>query len=126
MKKNTLIFTILFLVLVFIGTSNGQTSELSNSSDDKRQKNDQPLKIKNKPQATFERNCSQSSGVVSVRVTFDKSAKITDAEIISSSGCDSFDRNAIKAAKRIKFNPAIKNGEPVTVSKLVEYTFRKY
>jgi TonB family protein len=56
-------------------------------------------------------------------VNFDKSAKITDAVLVQSSGCEEFDNNALKAARGIKFKPAITDGEAATVTKPVEYRF---
>ena len=130
MKKILIIFAVLLFALAFAGNSNAQTNNSSNSSERKTKKNekqekDKPLKIKRKSPPEFG-NCSQGAGLARLRVVFDKSAKVTNVEIAISSGCDSFDNNAIKAAKRIKFEPAIKNGEPITVTKLVEYTFRKF
>ncbi len=130
MKKVSIIYVVLLLAMVFVGASNGQTNNSSNSSEKQKDKNeqqakDQPVKIKSKPTAG-KADCSQSSGIVTLRVTFDKSEKVTNVETVSSSGCDSFDRNAIKAAKEIKFKPAVKSGEPVTVFKQVKYSFRKY
>jgi len=127
MKTIILIFSLLIFGLLLTVNSNGQTTDSSNSSENqtKKPESDKPLKIKRKPQARFTQGaCSESSGLVSLRVTFDKSAKITDVEMISSSGCDKFDKDAVTAAKGIKFNPAVKNGEPVTVVKIVQYTFR--
>jgi len=83
------------------------------------------LEIKSKPRAEMG-DCLQSSGLTRLRVTFDKTAKVTFAEIVIASGCEGFDKRAIKAAKGIKFKPAVKNGEPVTVVKSVEYIFQKY
>jgi TonB family protein len=80
------------------------------------------VKILNKPRVELGR-CSQPSGITKLRVTFDKSAKITEAVIVQSSGCQDFDNNAIKAARGIKFKPAIKDGEEATVTKPVEYSF---
>ena len=90
------------------------------------QKDDAPLKITSKPQANA-RGCKPgSSGVTSVRVTFDKSGKVTEATTIAASGCGPFDREALRAARNIKFEPARKKGGPVTTVKTVEYAFRIY
>lgn len=80
------------------------------------------MKIKKKPYASIG-NCSQPRGLAKVKVTFDKSAKITKAEIFKSSGCEDFDKNVINAALEIKFEPKIVNGEPVTTIKILQYTF---
>ena len=86
------------------------------------QTEDQPLKITKKPRA-YGRDCGHSHLIVRLNVTFDKSATISSVEILDSSGCKSFDKNAIKAARKIEFIPATKNGEPITVTRVVEYEY---
>jgi TonB family protein len=105
--------------------SNEQTNDSSKSAQKKDDNNSQPdrdIQIKAKPAAEVG-NCRLSSGVVILKVTFDKSAKIGNVEVAAPSGCKSFDRNAAWAAKGIKFKPAVKNGEAITVTKQVQYTF---
>jgi len=117
MKNNlTTFFTVICLILLFTVAAAAQTITVSQKNADK------PVKILNKPRVKLGQ-CSQSSGITKLRVTFDKSAKITEAVIVQSSGCEDFDNNALKAARGIKFKPAIKDGEEVTVIKPVEYTF---
>lgn len=86
---------------------------------------DRPLKILKKPHAA-PGYCSQSEAVALVRATFDKTAKVTGAAIVKPSGCNEFDERAIAAALKIKFEPAIRNGEPVTVAKAIQYAYRRY
>lgn len=116
------ILTFLFATVINAQTGNSKEKGENQKSDQQNKK----LKIKSKPIPRLGGGCSQDSGIVTVRVTFDKSAKITKAEISRSSGCDSFDRNSVQAAMKIKFEPEIKDGEPVTVSKQVQYTFMRY
>ncbi len=86
---------------------------------------DRPLKIRKKPHVKGFKveNCSQRSGTSIVSTVFDKSGSITKADIITASGCDSFDALAVEAAFKIKFDAEIKGGEPITVIKRVEYKF---
>lgn len=119
MKIITTFFAILFFSLMCISVSNAQT----NKSADKLK--DRPLEIKSKPRVSLG-DCRQSEGITRLRATFDKSEKITIIELLISSGCESFDKNALRAAKGIKFKPEIKNGEPITVTKQLEYSFAKY
>lgn len=63
---------------------------------------------------------------MSIRVTFDKSGVVTDVATINASGCGPFDRSAIVAAKKIEFEPAEKDGVPITVTKVVEYKYSIY
>ena len=87
---------------------------------------DKPMKVIKKPQPNA-RGCQPgTSGRASVRVTFDKSGKVTEAEMISPSGCAPFDKSAILAARQIKFEPAKKNGTAVTTVRPVEYTYAIY
>lgn len=123
MKTNFTIFlTIIIFVLLFAGSAASQ----ANTKKTDKQKKDQPIKLKSKPSASTGGKCSTSSGTTTLRVTFDKSAKVTRVDVISSSNCQYFDRSALQAARRIEFEPAIKNGEPITVTKTVVYTFTSY
>ncbi len=111
------------LLFLFAGVSHAQTDNSVNSSQKSNQE-EKPLKIKNKPQVQYKsEDCDVSKSFVNLKVTFDKSGKITKAEIAKSSGCEKFDRQALSAARKIKFTPARKNGEPITVTKTVQYTF---
>jgi len=128
MNMKKVIFVILICGLMFVVKSNAQTKDSSDSfgNQTKKQTSDKPIKIIKKMFSGLRStSCTESSGVVSVRAIFDKSAKITNTEIVKSSGCDEFDRNALIIAKKIKFEPAIKDGEPVTVMKVIQYSFNK-
>jgi len=117
---------VLFSLIVFFGLAgitNGQTDNVNSESS----QTNKPLKIIKKPFAKIRgANCSESSGRISVRVTFDKSAKVTKTEIVTASGCPDFDDNAVRAAQKIKFEPAHEDGVPITVVKIVQYQFNKY
>lgn len=113
-KKSSKIALTIFLTLFCVFTSNAQETGNSNKSVDEAQKTDQ--------EQTESKECP-ASGTAQLRVTFDKSGTVTKAEMISSAGCKSFDEQALKAAKSIKFEPAKKNGKKVTKVKIVEYTF---
>ena len=95
------------------------------SAPDIVQATDTPLKIKSKPQASA-RGCKPGSGRTLIKATFDKSGKVTTATIVSASGCDPFDKTAMRAAHSIKFEPAKKNGEAVTTVRAIEYTYSIY
>jgi TonB family protein len=57
---------------------------------------------------------------VSLQVVLRKSGKVTDVTVVKSSNC-SYDREAIKAVKKLKFDPAIKSGQPVSQFSNIEY-----
>ena len=122
MKKNIVaLVSVVILTLIFAGFTNAQTDSNTNN----QQTTDKKLKILKKTPPKSGR-CSQSSGRTRIRVTFDKSGTVTDAVVTESSGCTEFDDNSLKAARKIKFEPEIKNGEAVTVTKPVEFNYRRY
>lgn len=57
---------------------------------------------------------------VSLRVVLRKSGKVTDITVLKSSGC-SYDLEAIKAVRNLKFDPAIKSGQRVSQYSKIEY-----
>jgi TonB family protein len=68
---------------------------------------------------------NKSQGTVVLSVVFNVEGKVTDIRVIR---ClpDGLLQNAIKAAQNIRFNPAIKNGTPVSVRGQLEFTFNLY
>lgn len=91
------------------------------------QKVDRPLRIISKPGVRLNGDCGSSGdGRMRVRVTFSKDAKVTSVEVLERSACKVFDERAVKAAYRIKFEPAIKDGQEVTVTRLIEYKYDIY
>ena len=59
-----------------------------------------------------------------LRVVLHKSGMVSEVTLVKGSGC-SFDREAIGVARRIKFEPARKDGQPVSQYLQVEYEFKK-
>jgi TonB family protein len=57
---------------------------------------------------------------VSLRVVLRKSGKVTDIAILKTSGC-SYDQEAFKAAEKLRFDPALKGGQPVSQYSDLEY-----
>lgn len=116
--------TITILIFCFASGANAQTNSSSNSSNKPQ---DRPLEIKSKPRIdpnVFNRcfEGERNTGIkAKVKVTFHSSGKVTEVEIAESSGCEYFDKEALRIAKKIKFKPAIKDGEPITVVKITEY-----
>ncbi len=132
MKANLLmVFAILFLSLLFVFTTNAQTGENLNKNEKRNEQQDgnSPLKIIKKTSPSgrvfskcFKENPRQTSLFMRLKGTFHALGKITDVEIIEPSGCDYFDEEAIKVAKKIKFKPEIKDGESITVTKVIVYS----
>lgn len=109
----------IFAILIFAVCSYGQNANVSAGQADR------PAKILKKPHAS-PGNCRQSEAVTRVRAVFDASGKVTEVTILIPSGCPDWDERAVNAAKRISFAPAIANGRAVTVSKTMEYAYRRY
>jgi TonB family protein len=88
---------------------------------------DKPLKILSKPRASYTDAARENNvmGQVRLEVTFQKDGKIGKIKIIQSlpSGLT---ESAVTAAKKIKFEPEMKNGKPVTVTEIQTYTFTIY
>ena len=67
----------------------------------------------------------KAQGIVVLSVVFNANEKITDVRIIRDLPyC--LTAQALIAAQKIKFKPAMKNGEPVSVRSMLEFTFNLY
>ena len=126
MKKLVItLFTFFLFALVFSGAANAQSTGSTDST--KKQEKDRPLEItgKSSPSRDTFSKCFEThryaSLFIRLRVVFHSSGKITGAEIVTPSGCEYFDKESLKVTQKIKFKPAIKNGEAVTVTKIVEF-----
>lgn len=69
-------------------------------------------------------DCSDTfrGGTIRLNVTFDAGGKVTNVVPLTTLPCG-YTEKAIESAKQIKYTPAKKNGQPVSVTKLVEYNF---
>lgn len=71
---------------------------------------------------------TEKSGVVWVQALIDKEGRVRDARVIKPSGTNvGFEENALEAAYKNLYKPAIQNGSPVPVwvSYKVEFKFRR-
>ena len=86
-----------------------------------------PVKILNKKPAGYTEKARQASvsGFIRLLVAFSEDGTIKHVLALNSLGFG-LDEEAIDAAKDIKFEPATKDGRPVTVVKTIEYTFSIY
>jgi len=120
---------VLFSCLVWSIAFASAAEAQSNGDAEPKGKGDQPLKILKKEPigSVFGRCRDLSNGLfVSLRVEFLDVGKIGSVSIARVSGCDYFDTEAIKAAKRIKFRPQMKAGKPVTTTRRVDYSVSGY
>jgi len=101
-------------------------SSQTNSNQVKSNQVDTPVKILEKPRPQLfpdGQDCSQ--GKVVLRVTFLDSGEIGRISVISGLTKGKTE-SSVEAAKKIKFIPAMKDGQTVTVTKPVEYIFTIY
>jgi photosystem II stability/assembly factor-like uncharacterized protein len=74
-------------------------------------------KLEDQPQ--FKSDCPDNVDII-LRAIMHKSGKVTGVTLIKGAGC-SFDIEAIKAVRKLKFTPAIKDGRPVSQYLDVEF-----
>jgi TonB family protein len=68
--------------------------------------------------------CKERRGLALLRAILRKTGEVTDVEIRQKSGCEEFDRRAVKAVKKIKFTPAKKGGVPVSQYHMHQFTYK--
>jgi periplasmic protein TonB len=77
----------------------------------------------NPPQYPPDELRRQITGTVTVQLTYDPNGNVTDVQVIKSSGNRNLDRAAVKAAKRWKVNPAVRNGVKVSGTARTDVVF---
>jgi TonB family protein len=78
-----------------------------------------------KAKYTEEARQNKVQGTVVLQVVFHANGSITDIRVVRSLP-DGLTEKAIEAAKRIRFNPAVRNGVPVSVRGTLEFSFNLY
>jgi TonB family protein len=78
-----------------------------------------------RPRYTEEARQNKIQGTVVLSVDFTADGRITNIRVIRGLP-DGLTEKAIEAARRIRFNPAVKNGVPVTVRTSMEFSFNLY
>jgi TonB family protein len=68
--------------------------------------------------------CNFGVGMTKVQAVFRKNGKITNIRIVEESDCPSFNKNVLKSVSKIKFIPATKNGQPVSVLMFIEFVYQ--
>jgi len=86
------------------------------------------VKVLKKPEAAYPKSdtgtvCIQ--GTVILRVQFMATGEIGEVQVVLGLPYGATE-NATEAAKKIKFEPAFKDGKPITSVKLVTYSFTIY
>ncbi|HMS38910.1 MAG TPA: energy transducer TonB [Pyrinomonadaceae bacterium] len=119
------IFVLIFCGFVF--SQNTPKTDKEIEETDSVQQNT-PLKILEKPKPrypTSENGTICIQGTVVLRVQFLASGEIGKVTTITNLPYGATE-NAIEAAKNIKFKPAFKNGEPISVTKIITFNFTIY
>jgi outer membrane biosynthesis protein TonB len=85
---------------------------------------DKELKIISKPRPRYTESAKENltSGIVKLAIEFGADGNIKSIIPIQSLP-DGLTQNCIAAARNIEFEPAYKNGKPVSSIKIIEYTF---
>ncbi len=113
------------------GTGNGQGNqtkpETKPSIPQTPVKNPTPLKLLSKPKANYTdfARFYEIAGKVSLRVTFMANGTIGTVSVVSKLPFG-LTEQAIIAARGIRFEPAMKEGVAVSVTKMIEYNFTIY
>jgi TonB family protein len=86
-----------------------------------------PVKILTKPRASYTDSARSAGiqGVVRIAVLFSAEGRAKYAMVVKPLS-NGLTEEAIKAARQITFEPQMKDGKPVPVVKVVEYTFTLY
>ncbi len=97
-----------------------------NTTDAKTNEN-RPMRLKSKPKPGYTRFARAYflSGVVVVRATFLASGTVGRIDVVRGLPFG-LTEEAIKSAKAVKFDPAIRNGNEVSVTRTIEYSFVLY
>lgn len=87
---------------------------------------DRPLEIVEKPKASYPKDFNAHvQGTVTLRVEFLSDARIGKISVVKGLP-HGLTEQAINAARKIKFNPELKNCNSVDILRPVVYTFKQY
>ncbi|MGI8470142.1 MAG: energy transducer TonB [Pyrinomonadaceae bacterium] len=110
------------------GTGNGNgENRVASPNSQPPQTQTVPLKLLSNPRANYTdlARFYQITGSVRLRVTFSANGKIGAVSPMSSLPFGLLDE-AMNAARNIEFTPAMKDGKPYEIAKVVEYSFTIY
>jgi TonB family protein len=101
-------------------SASASTPEVNKNSNP----NTRGIQILSKPHPGYTKEARKNNiqGTVMLAVTFKSNDKIGRVSVVKDLP-DGLTERAIKAAKKIKFKPAKKNGTPYTVAKRIQYNF---
>ncbi len=115
-----------FLLLFSIFTASVSTAAAQQSSDSVPiESQDRNLKILYKPKPGWPDTAACFQGTVILRIQFLAIGKLGTIQVVKGMPFGA-SKKAIEAAERIRFLPAIKDGNAITVYKQVEFSFSIY
>jgi TonB family protein len=76
-----------------------------------------------RPQYTSEAQLAEITAAVEIQAVFRGNGQVTDLEIVKWAGFG-LDESALETAARLRFKPAERNGQPISVRALVRYNFK--
>lgn len=88
-----------------------------------RQEVDSPVNISEQPEPGFTVAGAQTSGVVKLEAVFRPDGKVTDIRVVKGLP-NGLSWSAVKAARRIRFTPAVKDGQAVPMRIRLSYNFQ--
>lgn len=127
MKFVLILIVCVAFILTFQNKTLGQSEEDNSKQRDKIYLPDEvdvKLKLKEKPLAKYTENARRKciNGKVLLKVVFGSSGKVGEIEVVKGLP-EGLSESAVEAAQKIKFEPAKKDGEKVSVSAKVQYDF---
>jgi TonB family protein len=76
-----------------------------------------------RPEYTMEAQLANITATVEIEAVFSRTGKVTDLEIVKWAGFG-LDESALQTVARLRFKPAERNGQPISVRALVRYNFK--
>ena len=135
MKRVRLLFWVIGFLLLFAGPSftSGQVGrpESSATPDGNRvytgKEVDKKARVLRKPEPKYTKDARKHGieGTVILRVVFASTGRVTNIHVISGLPDGLTDRS-IEVAQRIKFEPAIKDGHPVSMWFELQYNYHLF
>ncbi len=128
MLKKIILLQISVLIVILCGWEQikGQTTNDQIQPDDEKIFSQDEVDVKAKvTKSAYVDDVSgcKDSGFITLRVVLRKSGNVTDIQVVKLSECKTFNDKVIKAIVKIKFNPAIKDGEKVSQRKSFQYKY---
>ena len=121
-----------FLILIHCSPAYGQAGAQVPVNPDaatvyKGKEVDQKAQVKKKPEPSYTRDARRHGveGTVVIRCIFAATGKVTNIHVISGLP-DGLTERAIKAAEKIKFVPAMKDGKAVSMWIELQYNFHLF